>query len=87
VFGESVNEVRTEFGRRLRVNRVCLRSVVVPIPDSGVCAGGRVPEAANLPMRMGLIRNHYVGRTFIQPQQSNPHSWCQGQAESRPQHP
>ena len=44
--------------------------VVVPIPDSGVCAAIGFSEAAGVPLRFGLIRNHYVGRTFIQPQQS-----------------
>ena len=44
--------------------------VVVPIPDSGVCAAIGYGEAADIPVRFGLIRNHYVGRTFIQPQQS-----------------
>ena len=47
--------------------------VVVPIPDSGVCAAIGFAEEAGLPMKMGLIRNHYVGRTFIQPQQSIRH--------------
>ena len=47
--------------------------VVVPIPDSGVCAAVGYAEASGMPMRMGLIRNHYVGRTFIQPQQSIRH--------------
>jgi len=42
----------------------------VPIPDSGVCAAAGFAEASGIPLRMGLIRNHYVGRTFIQPQQS-----------------
>ena len=46
---------------------------MVPIPDSGVCAAVGFAEAAGIPMRMGLIRNHYVGRTFIQPQQSIRH--------------
>jgi amidophosphoribosyltransferase len=73
VFGESVNEVRTEFGRRLAREAGVPADVVVPIPDSGVCAAVGYAEAANLPMRMGLIRNHYVGRTFIQPQQSIRH--------------
>jgi amidophosphoribosyltransferase len=73
VFGESVNEVRTEFGRRLARESGVSADVVVPIPDSGVCAAVGYAEAANLPMRMGLIRNHYVGRTFIQPQQSIRH--------------
>jgi amidophosphoribosyltransferase len=73
VFGESVNEVRTELGRRLARESGVPADVVVPIPDSGVCAAVGYAEAAGLPMRMGLIRNHYVGRTFIQPQQSIRH--------------
>ena len=47
--------------------------MVVPIPDSGVCAAVGFAEQSGLPMRLGLIRNHYVGRTFIQPQQSIRH--------------
>ncbi len=73
VFGESVNEVRTEFGRRLAAESGVSADVVVPIPDSGVCAAVGFAEASGIPMRMGLIRNHYVGRTFIQPQQSIRH--------------
>jgi amidophosphoribosyltransferase len=73
VFGESVNEVRTEFGRRLARESGVKADVVVPIPDSGVCAAVGYAEAAGIPMRMGLIRNHYVGRTFIEPQQSIRH--------------
>jgi amidophosphoribosyltransferase len=73
VFGESVNEVRTEFGRRLAQEAPAPADVVVPIPDSGVCAAVGYAEASGIPMRMGLIRNHYVGRTFIQPQQSIRH--------------
>ncbi|MSO83035.1 MAG: amidophosphoribosyltransferase, partial [Acidobacteria bacterium] len=70
VFGESVNEVRTGLGRRLARECPANADVVVPIPDSGVCAAVGFAEASGIPMRMGLIRNHYVGRTFIQPQQS-----------------
>ncbi|HLG55810.1 MAG TPA: amidophosphoribosyltransferase [Vicinamibacterales bacterium] len=73
VFGESVNENRTEFGRRLARESGVEADVVVPIPDSGVCAAIGFSEASGLPMRMGLIRNHYVGRTFIEPQQSIRH--------------
>jgi amidophosphoribosyltransferase len=73
VFGESVNEVRTELGRRLARESAVAADVVVPIPDSGVCAAVGYAEASGLPMRMGLIRNHYVGRTFIEPQQSIRH--------------
>jgi amidophosphoribosyltransferase len=73
VFGESVNEVRTEFGRRLARESGVEADVVVPIPDSGVCAAVGFAEASGIPMRFGLIRNHYVGRTFIEPQQSIRH--------------
>jgi amidophosphoribosyltransferase len=73
VFGESVNEVRTQLGRRLAAESPVDADVVVPIPDSGVCAAVGFAEASGIPMRFGLIRNHYVGRTFIQPQQSIRH--------------
>jgi amidophosphoribosyltransferase len=73
VFGESVNEIRTEFGRRLARESSVEADVVVPVPDSGVCAAIGYSESSGLPMRMGLIRNHYVGRTFIEPQQSIRH--------------
>ena len=70
VFGRSVNEVRTDFGRILAAESLVEADVVVPIPDSGVCAAIGYSEASGIPLRFGLIRNHYVGRTFIQPQQS-----------------
>jgi amidophosphoribosyltransferase len=73
VFGRSVNDVRTELGRVLAREAPVDADVVVPIPDSGVCAATGYAEDARLPLRMGLIRNHYVGRTFIQPQQSIRH--------------
>ena len=73
VFGRSVNEVRTELGRMLAREAAVDADVVVPIPDSGVCAAIGFAEEAGLPMKMGLIRNHYVGRTFIEPQQSIRH--------------
>jgi amidophosphoribosyltransferase len=73
VFGRSVNDVRTELGRVLAREAPAGADVVVPIPDSGVCAATGYAEEAKLPLRMGLIRNHYVGRTFIQPQQSIRH--------------
>ena len=73
VFGRSVNDVRTELGRVLAREAPAEADVVVPIPDSGVCAATGFAEEARLPLRMGLIRNHYVGRTFIQPQQSIRH--------------
>jgi amidophosphoribosyltransferase len=73
VFGESVNEVRTQFGRRLAREHPADADVVVPIPDSGVCAATGYADESGMPLRMGLIRNHYVGRTFIEPQQSIRH--------------
>ena len=73
VFGRSVNEVRTALGHHLAREAPANVDVVVPIPDSGVCAAIGFAEEAGLPLQMGLIRNHYVGRTFIQPQQSIRH--------------
>jgi amidophosphoribosyltransferase len=73
VFGRSVNDVRTELGRVLAREAPADADVVVPIPDSGVCAAIGFAAEAKLPLQMGLIRNHYVGRTFIQPQQSIRH--------------
>jgi len=73
VFGESVNEIRTAFGRQLAREAAVEADVVVPVPDSGVCAATGFAEQAGIPMRIGLIRNHYVGRTFIEPQQSIRH--------------
>jgi len=73
VFGLSVNEVRTSLGRQLAREAPVDADVVVPIPDSGVCAAMGYAEVSGIPFRMGLIRNHYVGRTFIQPQQSIRH--------------
>jgi amidophosphoribosyltransferase len=73
VFGRSVNEVRTNLGRMLAIEQPVDADVVVPLPDSGVCAAMGFAEQSGIPLRMGLIRNHYVGRTFIQPQSSIRH--------------
>jgi amidophosphoribosyltransferase len=73
VFGRSVNDVRTELGRVLARESGVDADVVCPIPDSGVCAATGFAEASGIPMQFGLIRNHYVGRTFIQPQQAIRH--------------
>ena len=70
VFGQSVNEVRTNLGRLLAQEAGVEADAVVPIPDSGLCAAMGYAESSSIPLKMGLIRNHYVGRTFIQPQQS-----------------
>jgi amidophosphoribosyltransferase len=73
VFGRSVNEIRTNLGRMLAREQRVDADVVVPVPDSGVCAAMGYADEAGLPLRMGLIRNHYVGRTFIQPQSAIRH--------------
>jgi amidophosphoribosyltransferase len=73
VFGQSVNDVRTELGRILATESPVDADVVCPIPDSGVCGATGFAETSGIPMQMGLIRNHYVGRTFIQPQQAIRH--------------
>jgi amidophosphoribosyltransferase len=73
VFGQSVNEVRTNLGRTLARETAVPADVVVPIPDSGVCAAIGYSEESKVPMRFGLIRNHYVGRTFIEPAQAIRH--------------
>jgi len=73
VFGRSVNEVRTDLGRVLAREQPVDADVIVPVPDSGVCAAMGYAEESGIPLRMGLIRNHYVGRTFIQPQSSIRH--------------
>jgi len=73
VFGRSVNEVRTELGRALAREQPAIADVVVPVPDSGVCAAIGFAETSGVPLQMGLIRNHYVGRTFIEPHQSIRH--------------
>src|SRR5881409_176644 len=73
VFGRSVNEVRTNLGRILAREQRVDADVVVPVPDSGVCAAMGFAEESGIALRMGLIRNHYVGRTFIEPQAAIRH--------------
>jgi len=73
VFGRSVNEVRTNLGRFLARESAVPADVVVPVPDSGVCAAVGYSEVSGVPLEFGLIRNHYVGRTFIEPRQSIRH--------------
>jgi amidophosphoribosyltransferase len=70
VFGRSVHVSRIEMGKQLARETAVDADVVVPVPDSGVFAAVGYSMASGLPLEFGLIRNHYVGRTFIQPQQS-----------------
>ncbi len=70
VFGESVYEVRKRAGQILaRENKIDF-DIVVPVPDSGVPAALGFSAESGKPFELGIIRNHYVGRTFIQPQQA-----------------
>jgi amidophosphoribosyltransferase len=71
--GKSIYEVRKELGRQLARELPAEADIVIPIPDSGVPAALGYSEASGIPFEMGLIRNHYVGRTFIEPQQSIRH--------------
>jgi amidophosphoribosyltransferase len=70
VFGRSVQESREQLGRQLAVEAPADADLVVPVPDSGVTAAMGYAAESGIPLRFGLIRNHYVGRTFIEPQQS-----------------
>ncbi len=70
IFGKSVNESRHKMGKRLAIEQPCEADLVVPVPDSGVAAAiGYAAESA-INFRQAIIRNHYVGRTFIEPSQS-----------------
>ena len=73
VFGRSVHEVRKRLGRMLAKEQPVDADVVVPIPDSGVYAALGFSEESKIPLEFGLVRNHYVGRTFIEPRQSIRH--------------
>ncbi|MBB6169656.1 amidophosphoribosyltransferase [Chelatococcus composti] len=70
VHGRNVYEVRKRMGEQLAREAPADADVVVPVPDSGVPAAIGYAQACNLPYELGIIRNHYVGRTFIQPTQS-----------------
>ncbi len=69
VGGRSVYEVRKNMGRELAHESACDADVVIPVPDSGVPAAIGFAQASGVPYELGIIRNHYVGRTFIEPTQ------------------
>jgi amidophosphoribosyltransferase len=73
VFGRSVYQVRKALGRRLAQECPADADVVIPVPDSGVPAALGYAEASKLEFDFGLIRNHYVGRTFIEPRDEIRH--------------
>lgn len=70
IFGRSVNESRHKMGKRLAVEQPCEADLVVPVPDSGVAASIGYARQSGINFRQAIIRNHYVGRTFIEPSQS-----------------
>ena len=70
IYGRSINESRHKMGRRLAVEQPADADIVVPVPDSGVAASIGYAAESGLSFRFGLVRNHYIGRTFIEPRQS-----------------
>ena len=69
IFGENVHEFRKKVGRQLAKEHPADADVVIPVPDSGTSAAIGFSEQSKLPFEMGLVRSHYVGRTFISPDQ------------------
>jgi amidophosphoribosyltransferase len=70
VYGRSVNESRHKMGKQLAVEHPVEADLVVPVPDSGVAAAIGYARQSGINFRQAIIRNHYVGRTFIEPSQS-----------------
>ncbi|HYK04400.1 MAG TPA: amidophosphoribosyltransferase [Thermoanaerobaculia bacterium] len=70
VFGNSVAETRQRFGKQLAKEHPIDADMVVPVPDSGVFAALGYALESGIPFQYGLVRNHYVGRTFIEPKQT-----------------
>ncbi|HLG21939.1 MAG TPA: amidophosphoribosyltransferase [Candidatus Manganitrophaceae bacterium] len=73
IFSQNVYHIRKRLGRALAKEGKVEADIVIPVPDSGVPAALGFSEASHIPYDTGLIRNHYVGRTFIEPQQSIRH--------------
>jgi amidophosphoribosyltransferase len=70
VFGRNVYPIRKRMGAELATDSPVDADLVVPVPDSGFPAALGFAERSGIPLELGLIRNHYVGRTFIEPKQS-----------------
>jgi len=69
IFGENVHELRKKLGRRLAIEHPIDADVVIPVPDSGTSAAVGFAEKSGIPFDMGMVRSHYIGRTFISPDQ------------------
>jgi amidophosphoribosyltransferase len=70
IYGRSVNQTRHKMGRQLAIEHPADADMVVPVPDSGVAAAIGYSAESAITYRQGLVRNHYIGRTFIEPKQS-----------------
>ncbi|HEY6119891.1 MAG TPA: amidophosphoribosyltransferase, partial [Pyrinomonadaceae bacterium] len=70
IYGRSINESRHKMGRRLAKEQPAGADIVVPVPDSGTAAAIGYAAESGISFRFGLVRNHYVGRTFIEPKQA-----------------
>jgi len=70
VFGDPVSQSRLKMGARLAREAPAVADIVVPVPDSGLFAAMGYSRESGLPLEFGMVRNHYVGRTFIEPKQS-----------------
>lgn len=75
LFGKNVHAVRFAYGRRLAEERPVDADIVIPIPDSGNSAALGFSRYSSIPLEFGFIRNHYVGRTFIMPEEQQRSHW------------
>ena len=73
VFGQNVYDIRKNMGRILATEHHIDADIVIPVPDSGVAAAIGYAEVSGIPFQMGLVRNHYIGRTFIEPKETIRH--------------
>ncbi|OHB59470.1 MAG: amidophosphoribosyltransferase [Planctomycetes bacterium RBG_13_46_10] len=69
IFGENVHEFRKKLGKQLAIEQPADADVVIPVPDSGTSAAIGYAEQSKIPFDMGMVRSHYIGRTFISPEQ------------------
>jgi len=69
IFGENVHEFRKKLGRQLAAEQPADADVVIPVPDSGTSSAIGYAEQSRIPFDMGMVRSHYIGRTFISPEQ------------------
>lgn len=67
LFGQNVHEVRKKIGQQLAMEHPANADIVVAVPDSGISASLGFSEESGIPLDIGLMRNHYIGRTFISP--------------------